>query len=406
MKLSQIIIVEETELDYSGIDTSTVNQLKKYKPHYQQWAIEQLRSGVDIRNILDSINYYDSKIGDNRFQEIIKKFSPHPKNILTLSSQQIHDALTEFEQKYPSISKRETKRRLLKGGLVDSPHVTVLVDDSHLKIIRILDGTNEAATYAAELAKGTKWCVVNRETAKEYLELGPLYFIFIKGEKKYLCHIESTQFRDVDDDKVKIGLELFDAIYPYIPGVGVFYFPKHSAEYRDAVKIIPEKAVDYAVENIKGRFEEAEPFIAKDPSSAYTYATKILHDRFPLAEPTFLKYPGYALRYARDVLKSRWAEAEPEIATVPQFALDYAFDVIGGRFPEAEPYIIQDPQEAYRYSRMIIKGRWPEAEATISKDPSSAYSYAKNILRKSWPEAESTIMKSDYALAYENQFLR
>ena len=66
-------------------------------------------------------------------------------------------------------------------------------------------------------------------------------------------------------------------------------------------------------------------------------------------------------------IKGRWPEAEPIIAKDPRWAYNYARDVIKGRWPEGEPAIAKDPRWAYFYAADVIKGRWPEAEEAMAK---------------------------------------
>jgi hypothetical protein len=58
------------------------------------------------------------------------------------------------------------------------------------------------------------------------------------------------------------------------------------------------EAYHYAATEIKGRWPEAEHFIAKDPDWAYYYALEIIRDRWPEAEAAILKDPYVAYEYA------------------------------------------------------------------------------------------------------------
>ena len=93
--------------------------------------------------------------------------------------------------------------------------------------------------------------------------------------------------------------------------------------------------------------------------------------------------PYDAYWYAIRVLKGRFPEAEPYIATRPIWAYLYARDVIKGRWPEGEAAIATDPGWAYQYAEYVIKGRFPEGEATIATDPHRAKIYLKKF-----PEAK------------------
>ncbi len=63
MKLRQIIIIESDEhLDYTGINPEIQGKLQKYKPHFQQWGIAEIRKGENPQSVIDAIEYYQSKI--------------------------------------------------------------------------------------------------------------------------------------------------------------------------------------------------------------------------------------------------------------------------------------------------------------------------------------------------------
>jgi hypothetical protein len=59
MKLQQInIIIENDEIDFTDIDASTISQLERFKPHYQQWGADHIRKGEHTQSVLDAIEYY------------------------------------------------------------------------------------------------------------------------------------------------------------------------------------------------------------------------------------------------------------------------------------------------------------------------------------------------------------
>ncbi len=375
MKLSQIqTITEDTHLDYTGIDEHIKFWLEQYKPHYQQWALQQIRNGENWVSIIDAINYYNNKITDNRFQQILNKVTPTPKNILTLSLDQIKTAQSEYDQKYGVPSKRSLKRELKKN------YTTKLIDTPDLTIIEIkkTDDTDGAAKVLSDLARGTKWCVTDTNIGDSYLQEGPIYLI-IMNDEKYLCHAESRQLMDPSDKPVTIDDTIYNQLIPYIPQIGIFHRNTNSQAYKNAIKTIPKLAYYHANDVIEGRWPEAEPWIMKDPEWAYNYADNVIKGRWPEAEPWIMKNPYLSYCYAHDIIKGRWPEAEPIIMKDPYSSYHYADFIIRGRWPEAEPTIMKDPEWAFYYARDIIGGRWPEAEPTIMKDPYWAHFYNKSV---------------------------
>ena len=103
------------------------------------------------------------------------------------------------------------------------------------------------------------------------------------------------------------------------------------------------------------------------------------------------KSPEYAYLYARDTIKGRWEEAEPYIMTDCYWAYNYARDIIKGRWFEAEQIIMKDVDSAYRYALHVIGGRWFEAEPYIMESPYYAYYYAILVIKDRFIEAEEYI---------------
>jgi len=58
--------------------------------------------------------------------------------------------------------------------------------------------------------------------------------------------------------------------------------------------------------------------------------------------------------YARDIIRGRWEEAEPTLLKNPQQAYFYARYVIKGRFPEAEPAIVKNSELASKYAKDVM----------------------------------------------------
>jgi len=105
-----------------------------------------------------------------------------------------------------------------------------------------------------------------------------------------------------------------------------------------------------------------------------------------------LRIPDIAYRAAENG-EITWEQAEPYIMKDPRSACLYALNALQCRWPEAEPYIMADPESAYTYARFVLQRRWPEAEPYIIKDPKCLYWYAHGVLMDRWPEAEPYIMK-------------
>ncbi len=219
------------------------------------------------------MEYYTNKITDNRFIEILKKYTTTPRNILSLTLDQIKTAQTEYDTKYGGPSKRELKK------IRRSDYTQTLVDRLDLKIIKFekTDDTDNAAQILSDYARGTKWCITDIETGDQYLTNAPIYLIYktIKYEvdhhinqenfynrplrpgetnildldemqpdeegklttNKMLCHIDPT-----DEDRTQLATPLdinirlkqkdIEEIEPYIPGIKIFQ--EEESEISDA----------------------------------------------------------------------------------------------------------------------------------------------------------------------------
>ena len=344
MKLSQITIIEAAEIDYAGIDSDIVDRLSPFPSHLQQWAIKEINKGEHASSVVDAVEYYQEYIKDNRFQAILSKMTPSPKNILTLSLSQIKDAQAENDEKYHRASKRELKK-VRKQNYTDK-----LIDTPRLKIVKITkkDETDGAAKILSDFARASKWCVTAVKKANEYLSKGSLYVIYLDGEK-YLYAPDNDELMTVKNEPWRLSLEEYDLLSPHMPQVALHLEDRMHPDYVKAVKKSPGRAVQHAEDVIKGRWPEVEPMIMKSPEHAYHYAFFVIKGRWPEAEPIIMKDKVYAYSYAADVIKGRWPEAEPTIMTNPKLAYLYALLVIKGRWPEAEPIIMSDESVAPAY---------------------------------------------------------
>lgn len=190
-------------------------------------------------------------------------------------------------------------------------------------------------------------------------------------------------------------------------GIPFSIWPKGSKPYKKLIKD-PKAACAYAKDIIKGRFEEAEPYIAKDAESAFLYTRLVLNplgiERWPEAEKYIMKEPTWATSYAARVLDRRWPEAEPYIMKDARWIPYYVERVIGGRWPEAEPKVMKSAETAYWYAK-AIKERIPEAEKVLARGEThngyttfwSPIYYAIEILKpigiNRWPELERSMLK-------------
>ena len=387
---------------------------------YSEWLVRQWKNNTarfpeDNENLTKNLTLFNQKKSKLDNKDIN---SYTPGSLVRVLDQQF--GLTKSERK-----------NARSGGMQLPPGAELIIDGEYRTFAGIRSASMDSyqvvkiTTHEASslLCSGTQWCVANKETAEEYLRDGPLYLFYVGGERKYLVQIKSNQYMNVYDEPVDdiIKWELTKVLEPEIgpisgiPNLAVDYAKEvikgRWPEVESAIMQDPEQAYNYAKEVIGGPWLEAEPAIMKDPEWAYHYAKEVIGGRWPEAEPAIMKSPFWAYNYAKEVIKGRWPEAELTIMKDPTWAYHYTTQIINMesewyrthadsppfnnqvRWPEAEPTIMKDPKSAYAYAKEVIGGRWPEAEPAIMKDPKSAYHYARDVIKGRWPEAEPAIMK-------------
>jgi len=381
MKLQQInIIIENDEIDFTDIDASTISQLERFKPHYQQWGADQIRKGEHTQSVLDAIEYYSTKISDNRFIDILKPITPTPKNILTLSLDDIKTAQQQFDSAHAAPSKRLLKRVKLNN------YTSTLVNDPNLKILKInlpvkLAGETtqqyeikreEAAAITADIGRSGKWCVTDKQMALDYLEKGPLYLITLRGDQ-LLCSIPNRstvskcELMDVLNKPVKLDDEDTEAILPYISMIFIFR------------KNLSESDLDRTLEHL-----------SVDPNDM-----KMLE----IALKT-LSLSGIRNEELEEYLIMN---AEELLETLPNDLMKYTFDNVGTRWLELEPsldsllgsptYFIKDHSHFYfDYLERFIKGEWPLLDKSL-------YAHRSRLTS----DYELLIRTLEYILNYKNQ---
>lgn len=117
--------------------------------------------------------------------------------------------------------------------------------------------------------------------------------------------------------------------------------PEELNGYENRIHFFPILAYEEILNGNKD--PELLDVLKKDPEYAFFYALNTIKGRWPEAEPFIMKDPYYAYCYAEDIIKGRWLEAEPTILSNEACIYYYAAYVIGHRWPEAEPIIMKDP---------------------------------------------------------------
>jgi hypothetical protein len=370
---------------YPKIMPSVIEEASRVDPSgdkglYVEWIVNRINKG-NIRWPEDRVRVTQALGVFNELKKtprILRErnISPDVNKYTLHDLEKINDEIQGIDLK----SQRQTNEEAKQEG------AKVIYEKRRWKIIQIGGpGVDpEKASQAACLyAKNTHWCTSDAEVNKQYLEKGPLYVVFDRGEK--VAQTDGDQVMDIDDDPIE------------------FDFNEHLYEALAEAGIISKGKFGFKLAETKGRrIPDMEPEIAKDPELAALYAAEFLHGRWPEAEPGIATNAVASVIYAQHVIGGRWPEGEPAIAQNPRFALRYIREMRGGmRWPEAEPAISQSPMQAALYAENVLHTRWPEGEPAILTDPYAALRYATHVIKGRWKEAEPVIVKNRYTwIAY------
>jgi hypothetical protein len=94
-----------------------------------------------------------------------------------------------------------------------------------------------------------------------------------------------------------------------------------------------------------------------------------------------LTEPTAAYIYALEIVKGRWEQGEPVIMSESYWSYCYTRNIIKCRWEQAEPIIVTNAYLAYKYAQHIIRGRWIEAEPHIAKNRNASFDYVHDVLK-------------------------
>jgi hypothetical protein len=281
------------------------------------------------------------------------------------------------------------------------------------KILRIGGpGTDlkQSIKSACTLGEGTKWCTGGKDaedSARHYLEKGPLFIIYRDGQP--YAQTDRDQLMDVHDYPIEFRDD--EELWHELAEIGIFSKAK----------------IAYAYAYYSGiRNEDGEKDIVTDKKYRYLYITTILgvDDRWPEAEPYILrdKNPEEIYKYCRRCLnKKRWPAGEKVLLTLGGFEAEYlvlyAKNILNCSWPEAESRLLSEgiPSLIVSYAAQCkSKQRWPEAEAVLlGLQPNSSKGvgdvddivyhmvhYAIDNIGGRWPEAEPVIVRGVFWFSY------
>jgi hypothetical protein len=167
-----------------------------------QYANRTIRLPEDGHVLMTDLTYY-ATIKQN---SVLKRVAPAVKTKLGLQPKQNPLDITTLDRK--TFGDVVDAARDITDGNSDSKRKQVatikqegaesIYKEDGWQIFEVTEGA--AAVY---YAKGTKWCTSSEHTANYYIRQGPLYIIFADGKPYAQLHVQSNQFMDAKDNKIK-----------------------------------------------------------------------------------------------------------------------------------------------------------------------------------------------------------
>lgn len=178
---------------YGEINPEILNTLLAADPtrgKYSEWLVRNYRKGfahasVDgMRGLLDFFHRKKSKLPN----QDINAYTP--------------DDLARLANQEYSLTKSERKSAR-KGEMQLPPGAKHLGRHGNIDVVEITD--SKAATM---MCSGSKWCTANMDSAESSIRDGPLYMIFVDGQRAYLTEYSEFQVRDIFNNRVDLETAL------------------------------------------------------------------------------------------------------------------------------------------------------------------------------------------------------
>lgn len=361
-----------------------------------------------------------------RYQQMKKKNQGIKKNPLEYKSiTELHEAMSGYKTKQEMSLEFNNDVETGKQLLWEDGKYTVF----------------EATTPQAlsTLAKGSRWCVQNVQTAAQYLnDLGKFFIVLkeglplfalvqdqiwyktdfdLRGGTSYATYPPQVLKEDyvwlnnfllpnlreeplnTDNFEVVTGeSNILDLIQKYEDKedaggvclddpetIAVFQvLHNHIGRFTPGIEAriedFPEFAFVYATETLSGHAvpKNIVSSIAQNSDLALKYAKEIIKGPFPEAEKWIARVPRLAVEYAKKCLKGPFPLAEPEIARDAYWACDYASG-LEKPFPLGEKAIAREGRLSIRYARFALKGRFLAGEKVISESAEDSWNYIGDI---------------------------
>ena len=323
-------VVEKLSREY-GVSPAYVRTVESSLPDTRQrdlvveWILNNitywgLRWPEDMDRALRAADFFFRHVRTPQWASAYEAVHDEPieprwkNNLLSYSMSQIEDVREQIEDP-PEKDYSEQFSSLPAGA-------DLVYNQGGVSVVKVTD-----ADAACQLARGTRWCTSNRETAEHYLGYHPLYVIYQDGRKVGQMHAGTDwpdfQYMDRKDSPLEVPVPVLVAIRDlYTRQTGVLHdLIERAVNDRDEGPQIVENLLDNA-----------------HVGMAYQVA---LHS--PMGAVIYLRgRPGWAEREFPEgvltgvVLRDPWA--------VKLFAMYIA----GGRWHEGEPVLIEAARDGDR----------------------------------------------------------
>lgn len=328
--------VYEDSLRRSGVrnpDTVTEWVLQLRQRH-------SIRGQEDFPRVVEAANFFFANSGTPRFREVAARhgFLPQdPRNLFSYELRYLETIEDEISETPDSAVERQRLNKL--DALPEG--AALIYNANGLQIARA-----DSAAAACQLARGTKWCTSNENTANYYLRQAPLYIIYERGKKVMQMHVgnDGFQLMDLQDNPVPVDralfhaledLELTDEIFQTLmkhpnfdsDGIRMFqsFWNNFSSEVQQELKkttaVYSDLAITFA-RYTERRFPEGEATIAKDAWDSLMYARTVVHGRFVPGEPAIFRDARTLREYGRfldNLPGDEWKSFERDYSTNPMY---------------------------------------------------------------------------------------
>jgi len=275
--------------------------------NYTLWIILQLRNNQislpeDEERVKQLLKYYDL----NK-----KKVSGLPKDIYFVDFNELENMINELKEKGEIREKslREQYEEIKEG-------VKEIYNDG---TYRILECTTPEAVV--RFGRGSKWCTTDIEKAKEYLEYGPIYRIFVDGNPyaslNYVGIIDVMD-RDLEYDDDPLLFEILCMLnrggYSDIPDDYVDDICVELAAYSDDPEVLLELAKD--------EYWKVREFVSENPNTPLE-ALKILSEDDDKDVRVYVaQNPNTTIDILEQLMYDEEWEVRWEVARNPNISID------------------------------------------------------------------------------------